>query len=267
MIGNHVGEAAAVVDQFGKTEAREVLDADKNKPIVSVNTPNDRRWCQPRNFDWSDTVNEFDKLKLLISPMGSFVQAGTSAMGRSQDKVILDAFFADAATGKSGLVPEKFPTSQILDVKTGASAACGLNVQKLILARQMLMAAEVDLDTDQIFMSITAEQHSNLLNEIQINSLDFNTKAVLVDGDLRSYLGINFIRSELVPVNGSKQRMCAMWAKSGMHLGIWNDLQTSIDRLVGVTSQPFQCYMKGTYGATRTESKKIVQIPCVEKAA
>ena len=55
--------------------------------------------------------------------------------------------------------------------------------------------------------------------------------------------------------------MVPVFAKSGMALGIWNDIQTSIDRRADKRNS-YQVYVTGTFGAARMEERKNVIINC-----
>ena len=74
--------------------------------------------------------------------------------------------------------------------------------------------------------------------------------------------GFNFVQIERLGLSGS-DRLCAAWAKSGMHLGVWNDIQTIIDRRAA-KGFATQVYVRGTFGATRVEEGKVLQIKCAE---
>jgi hypothetical protein len=67
---------------------------------------------------------------------------------------------------------------------------------------------------------------------------------------------------ERLPVDVSTHRRVIAWAKSGLHLGMWNDINTKISERAD-KSYASQVYVKGTFGATRTEEKKVVEILCV----
>ena len=53
-----------------------------------------------------------------------------------------------------------------------------------------------------------------------------------------------------------------VYAKSGMHLGVWNDIQNTIGQREDIRGRPFQLYSLGTFGATRIEEKKVVRVWC-----
>lgn len=262
MNGQHSGKQAAVVDQFAAVTATKRLG--RYQPLVPYDTQNDRRWVLPSDYDWNDLIDNFDKLRLLIDPQSSYVQSAVAAMGRAKDDEIISAFYGAAKTGETGSTSTNFLSANQISVSFGSSGAAGLNVAKLIEAKRILMSYDIDLDNDQIYCVINSIQMANLMNEIQIVNGDYNNTKVLVDGRLTSFLGINFIHSERLPVNGSSYRRVPVYMKSGMHLGIWNDITTDVSQRKDLSSLPYQVYVNGTFGATRKEEKKIVEIPCSE---
>ena len=122
----------------------------------------------------------------------------------------------------------------------------------------------MDLEEDTIWSALTAEQHDDLLAEAQIISTDFNDKPVLVEGKITRFLGINFIHTELLDLDVNSFRRMPVWAKSGMHLGIWSDIRTSVSIRHDLTSEPFQAVVYLTSGATRLEEEKVVEMICAE---
>lgn len=272
MTGSHVGEQASPVDQFGAIEAQQVTTRFGDMPRIDAST--DRRWVFPQDYDLPQMIDKFDKLRLITDPQSSYVVNATYAMGRAQDDQVISAFFADAKTGKTGSTTTSFGTTvstssgQNVAVAFGSAAAGNLSVAKLKEAKRVLMANEVDLETDPIFCIVTASQHDALLNEIQIISLDFNSRPVLMDGRITNFLGINFIHSERLTTGtddaSGTSRQVPIFAKSGMYLGLWEDIKTSVSQRNDVRGEPWQVYCYGTFGATRLEEKKIVRVWCRE---
>lgn len=281
-----LGKAASVVEQFGAVSPVRNQSRHSDTPLIS--TPHDKRWAYPNDYDWADLVDSQDKLRMLIDPTSSYAQAGAMALGRAIDDEIISAFFNANNTGENGTTSTGTlyafgSNSQSVAATVGASAATGLNIAKLRRAKRILMEGLVDVDNDQLFAVISARQHDDLLNEAQAISLDYNTKPVLVDGRIRSFMGINFIVSERIPgasgfntainpaistgssdgtyTTGSRW-MVPVFAKSGVALGMWNDIQTSIDRRPDKRNS-YQVYCTGTFGATRVEEKRCAIINCV----
>lgn len=262
-----VGKAATVVEQFGAVTPVKNLARHSDTPLIS--TPQDRRWVYPTDYDWADLIDSQDKLRMLIDPTGPYTQAGVMAMGRAMDDEIINGFFGTNNTGENGTTAVTFPSGQIVAANVGASANTGLNVAKLRAAKKLLMQAEVDIDNDQLFVAITATQHDNLLNEVQAISLDYTDRPVLVEGRIRSFMGFNFIHSERIPGGPSYAGSISTgglyylpcWAKSGLALGMWNDVQASVDKRPDKRNS-WQVYVTATVGACRTEEKRCVQINC-----
>lgn len=280
------GKAASMAEQFGQVSPVRNQSRHSDTPLIS--TPQDKRWIYPNDYDWADLIDSQDKLRMLIDPTSSYAMAGAWAMGRAIDDEILSGFYNANNTGENGttstgLLSAYGSGSQMVAATVGASAATGLNIAKLRAAKRKLLEAEVDVDNDQLFMAITAKQHDDLLNEAQAISLDYNSKPVLVDGKISSFMGFNFVHSERIAGGASfnsainpaiatgssdgqyttgSRYLVPCWAKSGLALGVWNDVQTSIDRRADKRNS-YQVYVTGTFGGARMEEKKCVIINCV----
>ena len=268
-MGSYRGKAAKAVEQIGQVKAQRKTTRHSDTPLIS--TPADARWVYPTDFEWADLIDDQDKIRMLIDPQSPYAMNGAYAMGRAIDDIILQAFFATSKTGQDGTVSTTFPSGNIVAVNTGAASNVGLNVAKLRAAKKILIANQVDVDNDPLYVALTSAEHDALLNETQAISLDYNTRPVLVDGRINSFMGFNFVLVEFSAssvfdaaatlVNGSSQRLVPVWAKSGMHLGMWEDIQTRID-VRPDKSYATQVYVRGTFGATRVEEGKVVQILC-----
>lgn len=262
MVDQHYGKQAVAVDQYAAVTANK--RTGRYQPLVPADTQNDRRWVAPVDYDWNDLIDNFDKLRLLNDPMSMYVMNAANAMARAMDDEIISAFFGTAKTGETGTTSTSFLTANQVDVAFGAAAATGLNVAKLIEGKRLLMSYDIDLESDPIYCPISSKQHANLMNEIQFVNTDYRSSAILEDGLMKSFYGINFIHTERLPVNSSSQRRIPLFVKSAMHLGMWNDITTDVSQRKDLSSLPWQVYAYGSFGATRTEEKKIVELPCAE---
>ena len=262
MSGSHVGAQASPVDQFGAIAANKVTG--RYQPMVNIDAPTDRRWVFPQPYDVNQLLDTFDKLKLLIDPLSSYAENAMYALGRAMDQEILNGLLGTNYTGNSGTTSTTLPSGQVVVVQQGAASSTNLTVAKLRKARQILMANEVDFETDEIFCAINSVNHDSLLAETQVIDMDFNDRPVLVDGRVERFLGIQFIHSELLSTGTDDQAgtstMVPVWAKSGAYLGVWEDMVTNISQRNDLRSIPYQAYNKLDVGGTRLEEKKVVQI-------
>lgn len=256
------GKAAKAVDQVGPVTAQKRVSRHADTPLIS--TPHSARWIYPTDYEWADLIDHQDKLRTINEPTNAYVENGSNALGRAIDDEIVAAFFGTARTGENGEDQTLFDAAgQTVAADVGSSGATGLNVAKLRAAKRILMQNEVDVDYDPLFCAITARQHDDLLSETQAVSLDFNTRPVLVDGRISAFMGFNFIPIERLGVDGSSYRRLPVWAKSGVHLGIWDDIEGKVTERDD-KSYATQVYVRGTFGATRTEEGKVVEIKCSE---
>lgn len=279
------GKAASMAEQFGAVSPVRNQSRHSDTPLIS--TPQDKRWIYPNDYDWADLIDQQDRLRMLIDPSGPYTQAGVMAMGRAIDDEILSGFFNANNTGENGTTSTGTlyaynSNSQSVAAATGAASATGLNIAKLRAAKRILLGADLDIDNDQLFMVITAKQHDDLLNEAQAVSLDYNNQPVLVQGKITQFMGFNFIHSERIPgganwnsainpniasadSDGSyvtnSRWMVPCWAKSGMALGMWNDISASVDKRPDKRNS-WQVYVTGTFGGARLEEKRCLVINC-----
>ena len=282
--GHYVGKQASPVDQVGSIAMTPVTG--RFQPKTRVDALITRRWVFPSDFDLDQQIDTFDKLRLLTDPESSYVQNAVFAAGRQIDTLIILAFLATAYVGVSGTSTQVFGYNYVTGaqwagncnttVSVGGSNS-KLSVAKLLQAKQQLRQQHVDFDTDMVYCALTGFDEAALLNEIQIISSDFNgqDKPVMSEGRVSRFLGINFVYCEQVeaivgkglspvtPTSGTAVTNLAeipVWAKSGMHLGIWNDIQTAINPRYDIAGNPWEAYLYMTMGATRIEEGKVLNI-------
>ena len=255
--GSYVGKQAVAVDQIGQAVANK--RTGQYTPLVNANLEHKRRWISPTNYDWSELIDNFSLLKTLTNPQSQYARSAQYAMNRAIDDEILKGIFESNQTGENG--------TTLVNAQTGIGTEVGgadsnLNLEKLRMARYMLMKAEADMD-EPLYIIMTSSQHNALLAETQLINLDYTNKPALVDGRINAFMGFNFIISERLPKVGDV-RSCVAFAKSGVHLGIWNDIKTSIDRRYDLSSLPYQIYTMLSCGACRTQEELVVPISCTE---
>jgi len=248
-------------DRIGATDAVEITGRHQDTPLVS--TPHDRRCVYLRDYDWADLIDRQDKLRMLIDPTSAYAMNAVFAMGRKMDDAIIGAAFDTAYSGKTGQITVPFPAGNqvaVNYVESGSAANGNLTIGKIRRAKEILDAYDNDPDEARI-MTCTANSLHSLLRNIEITSQDYNVVKALVEGKVDTFMGFKFVRTELLGLDGSSDRRCIAWAKSGLHLGIWNDITTKISERAD-KSYATQVYVKGTFGATRVEEGKVIKVWC-----
>lgn len=259
----YTGKAGSPVEQVAAIAMLPV--SSRYSPMGRVDAATDRRWVYPSDFELPQLLDSFDQLRLLIDPKSKFVQNAHDAANRQIDDLIISAMFGTAKTGETGQNSTTLPSGQIVSVQQGAAAPTGLTVAKLREAKRILLTNEaISPDSPEIYCACGAKQLDNLMAEAQVVSTDFNDTPVLVDGVVKRFLGINFVHTERLPTGTDDQAgtstKVAIWQKSGLHLGLWNDITTDVSQRKDLSSLPWQAYVYMTAGATRLEEKRLVQV-------
>lgn len=254
-----VGEEA-YFDQLASTAAQKKTTRNSDTPLIK--SEHKRRRVTMYDYEWADLIDKEDKLKMLIDPQSDYAVNAAWALGRSIDDAIIDAFSNTAYAGKAGGTATSFTAANIVSV-----GATGMSLQKLLDAKKILDAADVDPAEKRIVV-ITANQLADLLNISEIKDADFNTVRALVRGEVNTYLGCTFIIcNRLASRNGgtvaANGRSCFMFAQSGILLALAKDINTQITQRAD-KSYSTQVYASMGIGAVRMEEAKCVQILCTE---
>lgn len=250
------GEGARMLELVDPTSMEERVGNPGTTPSIKITQTG--RWVYPRTYDWATQVANVTKFLAGIELTGVYVMNARAARNRRLDDTIITAMFADAKTGKTGSTTTSFDTAN----KQVAHGSVGLTVAKLIAAKQKLVIDDVDLDEEPIYCAIGAQQESNLLQQIQVTSKDYDLKAVITaDGRVQSLLGINFIYSQRL-AKTSTTRSCPLWTPKGVGYSIWTEEATISNRAdMNNAAQPFASI---TLGATRLDEKRVVEVQCTE---
>ena len=242
-------------ERIGSTAA--VKRTSRHADTPRVDTPHSRRKVTMDDYDWADLIDDSDKVRLLISPQSEYAKAGAYAMGRTMDDVIIAAATGNAFGGVSGGSTIALPAGQKI-----AHGSTGLTIAKLISAKEKLDAANVDPDEARTFVC-SAKQISDLLGTTQITSADFNSVKALVQGDIDTFMGFKFIRSERLGTDSNGNRQVLAFTNTSMGLALGKDIQTKISERAD-KNYSTQVYLCMTIGATRVEDEKVIEIACTE---
>ena len=180
----------AFFDQIGSTEARQRPSRHADTP--RMDTPHSRRRVSLADYDWADLIDKEDEVRMLINPASAYAMAAAFAMGRAMDDAIIAAADGTAYTGVAGGTSTAYDTNNTVTVQVRASgvaaANLGLNVAKLIAAKQKLDAGDVDESIPR-YIAWNARQAASLLADTRATSGDYNTIRALVRGEIDTFLG------------------------------------------------------------------------------
>lgn len=252
----------AFFDQIGSTEARQRPSRHADTP--RMDTPHSRRRVSLVDYDWADLIDKEDEVRMLINPSSAYAMAAAYAMGRAMDDAIIDAADGTAYTGVAGGTSTAFDTNNVVDVQVRAAgvtaADLGLNVAKLIAAKKILDANDVDEDIPR-FIAWNARQAASLLADNRASSGDYNSIKALVRGEIDTFMGFRFLRTERIEVDANSDDKVLFWAQDGILLGLGMDVTTRISERAD-KNYATQVFASMSIGATRMEEKKVGYIEC-----
>ncbi len=241
-------------DQIAAMTARK--KTARNEAVINDDPTYDRRKILPSYYFVAPLVDNMDKLMMAKDPTSAIVQSNAAALARAKDDLLGAAFHATAYSGKAGTTSNNLAGTSLI-----AAGATGLTMAKIRTAKKVLDENEVE--PEDRFLACSATQVEDLLAVTEVTSTDYAQVKALVSGQIGTICGFTFIQTERLPVDASDARKAVAYHKNGMVLGTWMDMKTSIDILPG-NHFSAQVYAGQSFGATRLEEKRVVQILCVE---
>lgn len=243
-------------ERIGTTQDAANVVTTRHGDTPLNDTPHTRRWGFVADYDVADLIDKQDRVKMLIDPDSSYTLRHAGVMGRSIDTTIIGALENSVIEGATGGTTTALPAAQKI-----ASGSVGLTVAKLIEAKKKLDAAEVE-DFYQRYFICSAEQIADLLEDDKVTSADFNTVRALVQGQIDTYLGFKFIRTERL-TSSSGARLCYAYTNRAVIFGAQISPNTiASDRPDKRHAK--QIYTSGSWGALRVEDVHVVQVSCTE---
>lgn len=250
-------------DRIGPVDAVEIQSRHSDTPLLE--TPHSRRRIGMRDFDWADMIDRPDKIRMLADPTSSYTQNAVYSLGRKMDDIIIEAATGDASTGKTGTGTETFPTSQVVAnnyVEQGTAVTSNLTIGKLRRARYLFDSNEALDDGDGLTLVVSASQIQALLRTVEATSSDYNTVRALVNGEINSFMGFNFVRTERLNKT-SATRHCLAYPTSAITLAVGTDINVDVGPRRDKRNNT-QVYVCASFGAVRMWEEKVVQIDCEE---
>lgn len=253
--------ASKSTERLGKTDAYDITT--RHADTKYVDTPHSRRWLDLQDKGWADLVDELDKIRLLADPTSPYAKLGVAALNRAKDDIIIAAARGTARTGTGTIA---LPAGQKI-----AEGGTGLTLAKLLATKELLDAAELD-DEAQMdgqgnaaatrVIVCSSKQLTNLYGTTEIKSIDYNSVKALAQGQIDTFLGFKFVRSERLAKSGTTRYAIAM-VKNCVAFGAGKDIVTNIDPLPG-KNYSVQVYARESIGAVRLEDEGVVEVGCFE---
>lgn len=254
----------------------------RNTPTPNLDIEHSRRMVTTSMYEWATIVDRKDKLENIHNPENEYSIAARSAMGRSMDSVLIEAALGAAKAGEDGSSTVYLGNSQRV-ASVASTALAKMNIQALRKAKYIMDKNEVE---GRRYMVINASQLEALLSTTEVTNADYNSVKALVQGELNSFLGFEFIRTELLPLatqatsesfafdtatglysSGgtaitAAAQSCLAFAEGSIILGMNEGMVARVSERDDLSYNP-QVYTSMDIGAVRMEEAKVVEILCL----
>lgn len=262
-------------DRIGLVNA--VKRTGRHAPTPQMDTPHSRRMVTIEDYEWADLVDDQDKIRMLIDPTSEYALAAANAFGRSKDDVIIQSALASAYAGEQGTTAVVHPNSQKYAANNG-TAFTNLTVATLRTVKKMMDQKEVE---GKRYFALTASQEESLLGQTEVTNSDYNSVKALVQGEVNTFLGFEFVRLERLlavaagvtasPTTGAVGsgssvagfRSCFAWADTGILMSTGEDFTTKMSERDDL-GYAMQVYARMSLGGTRMEEEQVVEVICKE---
>jgi hypothetical protein len=203
--------------------------------------------------DWNaaEYTDVFNDAKVNFSERQELAASIAAAIARREDQLIIDALEATA-------------TSLTVASSIGG-ANTDLNVAKLRRASRLLGDNQVGEDEEITYVGSYVGREA-LLGETETTSSDFNTIKALVNGDISSFMGMNFVWMASRAEGGldltSGDRSTFAFAKSSIGHAIGMDQRMEVNYIPTKTS--WLANMLFSAGSIEIDAGGVVDITCDE---
>jgi len=241
-------------ERMGATEAVDLVTRHDDTPNIEVDHSRRKQTAIPKV--WATLLDNEDQVRMLVDPRNSYNQIARMAFNRAKDSLIIDALGGSAYSGQTGTTEVVLPAAQKIAV-----GGTGLTLTKLLTAKEMLDADEVDPDMDRYIVH-SARQVTNLLETTEVKNINYNSVKALVEGKIETLLGFKFIRTQLLDLTASVRYIYA-YAKGAIGMGVLSEIQSKVDQRSD-KNYSWQVWGKMDMGATRIEEEQVIEIACAE---
>lgn len=252
-------------ERLGEADAQEITTRHGDTPLNEI--PHSRRRLTPVPYNTATLLDNADQLRMLIDPKSPYANAQAMTLGRKKDDIIIEAVYADVATGQSGGTTVAFKDDSVSMNGDGTVTTLGtlatpqtetvITLAKMLTMMQIFNEEDVDSDIAK-YWCVTPQEISDMLDITEVGSSDYNTVKTLTEGKVESYMGFKWIWSNRLPAD-TTDATCSRtfaWAEDGLILGTTENITSRITERDD-KNYSIQVYSEMDAGAIRLEGAKV----------
>ncbi len=245
-------------ERIGKAAFQKSTSRHGDSPLIEIE--HSRRLASFEIYETGDLIDKTDTVRMMTDPTSAYVKRQAGALNRAIDTEIIEGLSRAAVTGKTGAGTATIGAAN--QVAVNFATTITLTKAKIIRAKEILDAFEVP-GGDRFFVT-NAAGLADLLNVDEVVSSDYNTVKALVQGEINTWLGFTFIRSELLQNDGSGDRINLAYQRDAFTLGIPLSLTLNVDP--ARSDKKFNTYImyESVFGGVRMEEERVVEVKVTE---
>lgn len=243
-------------DGLGRVEAREVVG--RFSPATFDDITHNRRKMRRNRFVINLPVDSSDVRGALLDLDSEYAEACAAGLMRQYDHVIYGAAFADVQTGRDFETTVTAANDGVLTV----DATSGLTYEKMLEITQNFINNEVDVN--KMFLTITGDEHTDLMGEAELTSGDFTRQFAIEGGTMKNAAGYDLITfaagvtRPIIPAVSSVRALIA-GTEGSICLGVSKEMSIKIverdDHI-----ETHQVQVVAEIGAVRTEGALLQKV-------
>jgi hypothetical protein len=174
-----------------------------------------------------------------------------------------------AKTGNDGadFTSETFSTSSWQIASTfGSAAASGLTVAKMIEAKRILRKAQVPTDEPKTWVT-NSQGESDLLNQVQVVSTEFNDRPVLEDGKVTRFLGFDIVYSERLSSSSERPQQHRVREVGPLPRHLEGHREQRLTQRNDLSGLPYQIYTMMSSGRDAARARPAAAMLCADTSA
>jgi len=227
----------------------------------NVETPNndpalDRRRGTMLDFHDNRLLDRGDELRAISDPRSAYTIAAASSLGRTIDDQVLNGLVSSADSGETGSTAVTLAGTSIVSATTGQLFLSNIASVKKVFD-------DNDVEEEDRFFVITPTALSNMLQQDQLTSADYNAVKALVRGEINSFMGFTWIMSTRIGQLDTTDTPYALsisgiaFHKYGACLAMGSQPLVRTDERTDL-SYSWQVYYELNVGTVRLEEKRVV---------
>lgn len=242
-------------ERLDKTDAQAKTGRRQDTSAYYIDDAWDRRVSTPSTFVHLMTVEQEDKVQLLVSPESEYAKNQAMAMNRSWDDLIIAAATGPVLIGDHTTV--NFPGGQKL-----GTGIIPIDFDSITAVQELFLQNEIDLSVPKVAI-IGPTQCRKLMQLTEQTSSDYVQREALQKlsstGIVANWMGFTWIVSTRLLAPSGGELSCLFYTAEALGLCINQDVFTRIgenpDKLYMI-----QVFAQYTAGAARVDDSQIVHL-------